>query len=217
MQVPLKNMQGQQVGTIDLSDAIYASEINKAVMHQALMRQLANRRLGTHNTKTRSFVKGGGRKPWRQKGTGRARQGSTRSPHWRGGGVVFGPHSRSYTQKMPRKMRRLALRSALSVKAQDQQVIVLDGLSLEAPRTRDVAAMLKALEIDRSALLVLPGVDATVELSARNLPNVKTLHASYLNVRDLLGYETLLLTKQSLPVIESFLGLGEGDEAAQEE
>jgi len=217
MQVPLKNMQGQQVGTIDLSDAIYDSEINKAVMHQALMRQLANRRLGTHNTKTRSFVRGGGRKPWRQKGTGRARQGSTRSPHWRGGGVVFGPHSRSYTQKMPRKMRRLALRSALSVKAQDQQVIVLDGVSLEAPRTREIAAMLKALEIDRSALLVLPGVDATVELSARNLPNVKTLHASYLNVRDLLGYETLLLTKQSLPVIESFLGLGEGDEAAQEE
>lgn len=137
MQIPLKNMQGQQVGMIELPDDIFASEINQAAMHQALMRQLANRRLGTHNTKTRSFVKGGGRKPWRQKGTGRARQGTTRAPHWRGGGVVFGPHSRTYVQKMPRKMRRLALRSALSVKVQEQQVIVLDGLQMAAPRTRN--------------------------------------------------------------------------------
>lgn len=218
MQIPLKNMQGQQVGMIELPDAIFASEINQAAMHQALMRQLANRRLGTHNTKTRSFVKGGGRKPWRQKGTGRARQGSTRAPHWRGGGIVFGPHSRTYVQKMPRKMRRLALRSALSVKAQEQQVIVVDDLQMAAPRTREIAAMLKALEIDRSALLVIPGTDATVELSTRNLPNVKALHASYLNVRDLLGYKTLVLTQQALPVIASFLGVDEGgDTGLQEE
>lgn len=206
MQVPLMNMQGQQVGTIELPDAIFAAEINIPVMHQALVRQLANRRLGTHNTKTRSDVSGGGRKPWRQKGTGRARQGSIRAPHWRGGGVVFGPHPRSYEQRMPRKMRRLALRSALSVKAQEQQVVVLDDLHLEAPRTRAIADMLKALDIKRSALLLLPERHPNVELSARNLPHVKTLRAHYLNVRDLLGYETLVMPQQALAAIESFLG-----------
>lgn len=206
MQVPLMNMQGQQVGTVELSDAIFAAEINIPVMHQALVRQLANRRLGTHNTKTRSDVSGGGRKPWRQKGTGRARQGSIRAPHWRGGGVVFGPHPRSYEQRMPRKMRRLALRSALSVKAQEQQVVVLDDLTLEAPRTRAIAEMLKALDIKRSALLLLPERNPNVELSARNLPHVKTLRAHYLNVRDLLGYETLVMPQQALAAIESFLG-----------
>ncbi len=206
MQVPLMNMQGQQVGTVELADAIFAAEINIPVMHQALVRQLANRRLGTHNTKTRSDVSGGGRKPWRQKGTGRARQGSIRAPHWRGGGVVFGPHPRSYEQKMPRKMRRLALRSALSVKAQEQQIVVLDELTLEAPRTRAIAEMLKALDIKRSALLLLPEKNSNVELSARNLPHVKTLRAHYLNVRDLLGYETLVMPQQALAAIESFLG-----------
>lgn len=206
MQVPLMNMQGQQVGTVELSDAIFAAEINIPVMHQALVRQLANRRLGTHNTKTRSDVSGGGRKPWRQKGTGRARQGSIRAPHWRGGGVVFGPHPRSYEQRMPRKMRRLALRSALSAKAQEQQVVVLDDLTLEAPRTRAIADMLKALDIKRSALLLLPERNPNVELSARNLPHVKTLRAHYLNVRDLLGYETLVMPQQALAAIESFLG-----------
>jgi large subunit ribosomal protein L4 len=206
MQVPLMNMQGQQVGTVELADAIFAAEINIPVMHQALVRQLANRRLGTHNTKTRSDVSGGGRKPWRQKGTGRARQGSIRAPHWRGGGVVFGPHPRSYEQRMPRKMRRLALRSALSVKAQEQQVVVLDELTLEAPRTRAIAEMLKALDIKRSALLLLPESNPNVELSARNLPHVKTLRAHYLNVRDLLGYETLVMPQQALATIESFLG-----------
>jgi len=206
MQVPLMNMQGQQVGTVELADAIFAAEINIPVMHQALVRQLANRRLGTHNTKTRSDVSGGGRKPWRQKGTGRARQGSIRAPHWRGGGVVFGPHPRRYEQRMPRKMRRLALRSALSVKAQEQQVVVLDELTLEAPRTRAIAEMLKALDIKRSALLLLPASNPNVELSARNLPHVKTLRAHYLNVRDLLGYETLVMPQQTLATLESFLG-----------
>ncbi len=206
MEVSLKNMQGQVVDTIELPDSIFASEINQAVMHQALVRQLSNRRQGTHNTKTRSDVRGGGRKPWRQKGTGRARQGSTRAPHWRGGGVVFGPHPRSYTQKMPRKMRRLALRSALSIKAQDQQVVVLDDLAVAVPRTKDIAQMLAALNVERSALVLLPGRNTTVELAARNLPNVKTLHATYLNVRDILGYDTLILPQQTLSVLESFLG-----------
>ena len=209
MQTPLKNMQGETVGSIELSDAIFAAEVNTAVMHQALVRQLANRRLGTHKTKTRGMVSGGGRKPWRQKGTGRARQGSTRAPHWRGGGVVFGPQPRSYTQKMPRKMRRLALRSALTVKAQDQQIVVLDELSLAAPRTREMAMMMRALDVKRSALVLLPETDANVELSARNIPNVKALRAGYLNVRDLLGYETIVLPQQALPVIESFLGAGQ--------
>ncbi len=206
MEVSLKNMQGQVVDTIELPDSIFASEINQAVMHQALVRQLSNRRQGTHNTKTRSDVRGGGRKPWRQKGTGRARQGSTRAPHWRGGGVVFGPHPRSYTQKMPRKMRRLALRSALSIKAQDQQVVVLDDLAVAVPRTKDIAQMLAALNVERSALVLLPGRNTNVELAARNLPNVKTLHATYLNVRDILGYDTLILPQQTLSVLESFLG-----------
>ncbi len=211
MKAPLKNMEGQEVGVVDLPDAIFAAEINQAVMHQALVRQMANKRLGTHKTKTRGEVRGGGRKPWRQKGTGRARQGTIRAPHWRGGGVVFGPRPRSYRKRMPRKMRRLALRSALSVKAQDSQIIVLDRLTMDAPRTRDMAAMLDALDIERSALLLLPDRDENVELSARNLPNVKTLRANYLNIRDLLGYETLIMPQDALPIIESFLGDAEED------
>ncbi|NOX60402.1 MAG: 50S ribosomal protein L4 [Chloroflexi bacterium] len=211
MKAPLKNMEGEEVGVVELPDAIFAAEINQAVMHQALVRQMANRRLGSHKTKTRSEVRGGGRKPWRQKGTGRARQGTIRAPHWRGGGVVFGPRPRSYRKRMPRKMRRLALRSALSVKAQGSQIIVLDRLQMEAPRTRDMAAMLDALDVERSALLLLPEGDENVELSARNLPNVKTLRANYLNIRDLLGYETLIMPQDALPVIESYLGDAEED------
>ncbi|NUQ37232.1 MAG: 50S ribosomal protein L4 [Caldilineales bacterium] len=208
MQFPLMNMDGETVGAIELADAVFAAEINPTVMHQALVRQLANRRLGTHKTKGRSDVSGGGRKPWRQKGTGRARQGSIRAPHWRGGGVVFGPTPRTYTQRMPRKMRRLALRSALSSKVEQEQLIVLDALNVEAPRTRVIAAMLKSLGIERSALLLLPAANENVELSARNLPNVKTLHAAYLNVRDLLGYETIILPQQAVAFIESFLNDG---------
>ena len=152
-------------------------------------------------------VRGGGRKPWRQKGTGRARQGSIRSPHWRGGGVVFGPQPRSYRKKMPRKMRRLALRSALTMKAVNEQIVVLDELQMAAPRTRDMARMLSALAVERSALLLLPETNTNIELSARNLPNLKTLNASYLNVRDLLGYETLMMPQASLTVITSILGV----------
>lgn len=206
MQVSLKNMEGNEIGSVELSDAIFAADINTNVMHQALVRQLANRRLGTHKTKTRSEVRGGGRKPWRQKGTGRARQGTIRAPQWRGGGTVFGPSPRSYNKNMPRKMRRIALRSALSVKAQEDQIVVLDQLQMSAPRTRDMASMLEALDVERSALLLLPESDATIELSARNLPNVRILRANYLNVRDLLGYGTIVIPQDVLPVIESFLG-----------
>lgn len=216
MQVPLMNMQGETVGAIELADAVFASEINPTVMHQALVRQLANRRLGTHKTKGRSDVRGGGRKPWRQKGTGRARQGSIRAPQWRGGGTVFGPTPRSYEQRMPRKMRRLALRSALSSKMEHDQLIVLDALTLNAPRTREIVTMLKALGVDRSALLLLPEADKSVELSARNLPNVKTLRAAYINVRDLLGYETIILPQGAVAFIESFLGEGDSVLAVEE-
>ncbi|MCP4164641.1 MAG: 50S ribosomal protein L4 [Chloroflexi bacterium] len=211
MQVSIRNMEGSEVGSIDLSDAIFAAEVNTTVMHQALVRQLANRRQGTHKTKTRSEVRGGGAKPWRQKGTGRARQGTIRAPQWRGGGTVFGPQPRSYRKRMPRKMRRVALRSALSVKASEKQIIVLDELALDAPRTRDMVAVLDALDVDRSALVLLPESNSNIELSARNLPNVKTLRAGYINVRDLLGYETIVVPQQTLSLLETFLG----DEQAQ--
>ncbi len=205
MQVSVRNMDGDVVGQVELPDDIFAVAVNRAVMHQALVRQMANARLGTHKVKSRSEVSGGGKKPWRQKGTGRARQGSTRAPHWRHGGVVFGPTPRSYEQDMPRKMRRLALRSALSAKAAGQQIVVVDKLDMNAPRTKAMVEFLAKVEAQRSTLILLPDRNQTVELSARNLPNVKTLRAGYLNVRDLLGYETLVLPLEALSHIEAFL------------
>jgi large subunit ribosomal protein L4 len=170
------------------------------------VRQLANARLGTHKTKTRGEVSGGGRKPWRQKGTGRARHGSIREPQWRGGGTVFGPQPRSYRQKMPRKMRRLALKSALSVKAADEQILVLDVLEMPEPRTREMEAILDNLDVDSTALILLPERNNNVEKSANNLPYVKTLGAQYLNVRDILGYDYLIMPLGALQVIETILG-----------
>jgi large subunit ribosomal protein L4 len=206
MQVPVYNVQGEQVSEAELRDDIFAVPINEPLMHQALVRQMANARLGTHKTKTRGEVRGGGRKPWRQKGTGRARQGSIRAPHWRGGGTVFGPQPRSYEQKMPRKMRRQALRSVLSVKAGESQVVVLDGLEMAEPRTKEIMAMLQNLGINSSALILLPGRDEMVLRSVRNLPEVRTLVAQYLNVRDLLQYDYILMPLDSLAVIEGILG-----------
>ena len=205
MQVSVRNMDGDVVGQVELRDDIFAIPVNRAVMHQALVRQMANARQGTHKVKSRSEVSGGGKKPWRQKGTGRARQGSTRAPHWRHGGVVFGPTPRSYEQDMPRKMRRLALRSALSAKAAEQQIVVVDSLNMAAPRTKAMVQFLSKVDAQRSTLILLPEQNQTVELSARNLPNVKTLRAGYLNVRDLLGYETLVLPLDVLQQIEVFL------------
>jgi large subunit ribosomal protein L4 len=213
MQVPVLNMSGEQVGEIELSNAIFATPINRGLMHQALVRQLANARMGTHKTKTRGEVRGGGRKPWRQKGTGRARQGSTRAPNWVGGGIVFGPQPRSYEKKMPRKMRHAALRSALSVKAGGEQIIVLDALSMEAPKTKEMIKTLSALGIDgQSALVVLPERDMAVERSASNLPKVKTLLAGYLNIQDLLGYDKVVLTRSSVDQIHQWLGKPEVEE-----
>jgi large subunit ribosomal protein L4 len=213
MQVPVYNLQGEQVSETELRDDIFAVPVNQALMHQALVRQLANARLGTHATKTRGFVRGGGRKPWRQKGTGRARQGSIRAPHWRGGGTVFGPTPRDYSQKMPRKMRREALRSALSVKAAGAQVVLLDELEMAAPKTREIAAILARLGVDSSALILLPQRDEMVLRSVRNLPEVRTLVAQYLNVRDLLKFDYIVVPLASLEVIEGILGQAGSGEA----
>jgi large subunit ribosomal protein L4 len=206
MQVPVYNIEGDQVSEAELRDDIFAVTINQGLMHQALVRQLANARLGTHYTKTRGEVSGGGRKPWRQKGTGRARQGSIRAPHWRGGGTVFGPTPRSYSQKMPRKMRRQALRSALSVKASESQVKVLDALEMSEPKTKEMLGVLQRLGVEGSTLILLPQRNEEILRSVRNLPKVRTLVAQYLNVRDLLKYDYVLVPLASLEVIERILG-----------
>jgi len=206
MQLPVYNMQGEKVSEAELRDDIFAAPVHEGLMHQALLRQLANARLGTHKTKTRGEVRGGGRKPWRQKGTGRARQGSTRAPQWRGGAVIHGPVPRSYRQQMPRRMRHQALRSALSVKASGEQVILLDSLEMVQPKTKDVLAMLQSLGVGSSALILLPGRNEMVLRSVRNLSQVRTLVAQYLNVRDLLKYDYLLMPMDSLAVIEGILG-----------
>ncbi len=206
MQVPLFNQAGEKVGTTELRDDIFGIEPNRPVMHQALVRQQANARQGTADTKTRAEVAGGGSKPWKQKGTGRARQGSTRAAQWRHGGIVFGPTPRSYAQRMPRKMRRLALRSALSAKAADGQLRILEKLAFEEPKTREMEAMLGGLAIESSALILLPAASETLQKSAANIPDVKTLRAEYLNVRDLLGYDFVVMPLDTVKVIEGFLG-----------
>jgi large subunit ribosomal protein L4 len=205
MQVPLMNMTGEEIGQVDLDDSIFAAPINQPLMHQALVRQLANARLGTHKTKGRSEVAGGGRKPWRQKGTGRARQGSTRAAQWRGGGIIFGPTPRSYDQQMPRKMRRAAVRSALTTKAADDRIVVLDDLRMAEPRTREMAETLKGLQVDSSVLILMAAEDPAVARSANNLPHVKLLRAHYVNVRDLLTYDYLVIPQNALAVIEDIL------------
>ena len=206
MQVSMMNTAGETVGQIELADAIFAAPVNKPLMHQAVVRQLANARLGTHKTKSRSEVSGGGRKPWRQKGTGRARQGSIRAPQWRGGGIVFGPRPRSYVQRMPRKMRRAAVRSALSVKAAEGKIVVLDDLVVAEPRTREMSLILDQLAVDSSVLILMAHEDWTVEKAANNLPDVKLLRANYVNVRDLLLYDYIIVPQAALAVIEGILG-----------
>ncbi len=214
MQVPLRNIAGEVVGQAELPDDIFAAPINQAVMHQALVRQLANARLGTHDTKSRGEVNRTKAKWYRQKGTGRARHGSRNAPIFVGGGVAHGPHPRKYTKRMPRKMRRLALRSALSVKAAEERIIVLDNLQLDTPRTKAMLGVLDALEVDGSALILLAEANPNVELSARNLPDVRTLRAGYLNVRDILGYDYLILPLDALEEIRRFLSVDKATEAA---
>jgi large subunit ribosomal protein L4 len=193
---------GAETGTVELPETIFGIEPNLPVMHQALIRQLANGRQGTSSTKTRSEVRGGGRKPWRQKGTGRARQGSTRAPHWEGGGVVFGPHPRSFRIDMPRKQRRLALRSALSAKAQDGGLLVLESFDIEAPRTRAVADLIRGVDSPRKVLVVLGSHNEMFEKSARNIPEVRLTLAGNLSVRDIIGADKVLITRDAIEHIE---------------
>ena len=193
---------GVETGNVELPEAVFGIEPNEPVMHQALIRQLANGRQGTASTKTRSEVRGGGRKPYRQKGTGRARQGSTRSPQWEGGGVVFGPHPRSYRMDMPRKQRRLALRSALSAKAQDGGLVVLEAFEIEVPRTRAITDLLRSVEAGRRVLVVLGSHNEMLEKSARNIAEVQVTLAGNLSVRDLLIAETVIVTRDAIEHIE---------------
>ena len=203
MQVAVFDLQGQQVGQIELADSVFGIEPHVPVMHQALVRQLANARAGTHDTKTRGEVRGGGRKPWRQKGTGRARQGSIRAPHWKGGGVAWGPHPRKYTKAMPKKMRRLAIRSVLSAKQRENQIVVVEGLSEIEPRTKAMKAVLSRLPRSdaRSTIVVVDRPRDNVYRSAGNLENVKVLMAQYMNVRDGLKYERMILMREAVDEI----------------
>lgn len=206
MKVNVKNTSGTTIEELELRDDIFGIEPNTAVMHQALVRQLANQRLGTHKTKTRGEVSRTTAKWFRQKGTGRARHGSRKAPIFVGGGKAHGPVPRDYTQKMPRKMRRLALRSALSAKAAAEQLIVLDKLAFDQPKTVEVLQLLDNLQVSGSAVILLPERNENVEKSARNLENVKTIRAGYLNIRDLLGHSYVIMPKDAVTQIESFLG-----------
>jgi large subunit ribosomal protein L4 len=210
MKVDVLNTKGEKVKTVDLPPEIFEAPIKTELMHQALMRQLANARLGTHNTKGRGEVAGGGRKPWRQKGTGRARQGSTRAPQWRGGGKVHTPKPRDYSLSMPRKMRRAALCSALSAKAAQSAIVVLDELKMEQPKTKEMAGILRGLVGDESALIILAERDEAVEKSVRNLPEAKALRAGYLNIRDLLGFDRLVMPLGALDALRTHLGQAGG-------
>lgn len=211
MKVDVVDINGKKVKEIQLPASIFEAPINDDLMHQAFVRQMANARLGTHQTKVRGEVSGGGRKPWRQKGTGRARQGSTRAAQWVGGGKIHTPHPRSYRLKMPVKMRRAAIRSALSAKASEQEVIIVDNFTLKEPKSKLLSQAVKKIAGDCSALVVIPEKDSKIEvlLSADNLGHVKVLLAKYLNIRDMLGYDRILIEESSLKVLESFLNVSE--------
>lgn len=204
--VTLYNIAGQAAGEIELNDGVFGVEYNEAVIHQAVVRQMANERLGTHATKTRGLVRGGGKKPWRQKGTDRARVGSIRSPLWVGGGTVFGPLPRSHAKDMPRKARQLAVKSALSEKLRAGEIIVVDAIQFEAPKTKDVVKMLAAFDVAGKALIVDGGEkSANTVLSARNIPGVKAYAPSGLNIYDIVHYTKLFLTKDAVEKIEEVL------------
>jgi large subunit ribosomal protein L4 len=208
MEVDVVNMKGKKVKRVTLPAAIFEAPVRQDLMHQALVRQLANARLGTVKTKGRGEVSGGGRKPWRQKGTGRARQGSTRAPQWRGGGKVHTPVPRDYSVNMPVKMRRAALRSALSAKAAEAQVVVVDVLALEKPSTSAMAEALQAMTGGENALVLLPKGDEVVERSVRNLAHAKTLRANYLNIRDLFAFQKVVVPLAALDMIGAWLDPG---------
>jgi len=200
--VSVYNVEGSQVGELELAEGIFGIEPNTHVLHSAVVLQQASLRQGTHKTKGRSEVRGGGRKPWKQKGTGRARQGSIRSPQWKGGGIVFGPTPRSYGFKLPRKVRRLAIKSALSSKVVGGGIIVLDQLSLNQPKTKDFAKILGNLKVARKALVVTKEFDNNVALSARNIPGIKIVAADGINVLDVMVHDQLIITKDAVAKVE---------------
>lgn len=204
--VSVLSQTGSSVGDIELSEAIFGIEPNEAVLFEALVQQRSSLRQGNHKAKTRAEVAGGGRKPWRQKGTGRARQGSIRSPQWRGGGIVFGPSPRSYSYKLPKKVRRLALLSALSTKVRDEEIIVLDSLTFDAPKTKEFTKVLKDLSINKKALFITADLDEAVALSARNIPGVSVVTANGINVLDIVAHDNLVVTKDAVQKIEEVLG-----------
>ena len=199
--VSVYNIEGKEVETIDLNDAVFGVEVNEHLVHMAVVNQLANKRQGTQKAKTRSEVSGGGRKPWRQKGTGHARQGSTRAPQWTGGGVVFAPFQRDYSFKMNRKEKRAALLSALTSRVEEKKLIVVDELAFEAPKTKDFAKVLKNLDVSK-ALVVLEDGNVNAEMSAKNIPDVKTAKTNTINVYDILKYNTVIATKAAVRNIE---------------
>lgn len=200
--VDVYNMNGQTVGNIDLSDNIFGIDVNANAVHLAVTNQLANKRQGTQSTKTKSEVRGGGIKPWRQKGTGRARQGSIRSAQWIKGGIVLGPKPRSYSYTIPKKLKRLALKSALTSKVNENEILVLDGLNFDAIKTKQMAGVLNNLKVDTSALIILDGKNENVEKSARNIPGVKTAFVNTINVFDILKYEKFIITKEAVAKVE---------------
>ena len=199
--VSVFNMEGNEVGTMELNDAIFGAKVNEHLVHLAVVSQLANKRQGTQKAKTRSEVSGGGRKPWRQKGTGHARQGSTRAPQWTGGGMVFAPVPRDYSFKMNKKEKRAALKSALTSRVQANKLIVLDQLTMDAPKTKAMQNVLNSLNVNK-ALVVTKENNANVVLSARNIPSVKTALVNTINVYDVMKYNTVVLTKDAVAAIE---------------
>lgn len=204
--VALYNQNGAQVGEIELADSVFGIEPNQSVLHDAVVMQQASLRQGTHDTKTRSEVRGGGRKPWRQKGTGRARQGSIRAPQWVGGGTVFGPTPRSYAYKLPKKVRRLAIKSALSSKVKNNEIVVLEGLQFDVPKTKEMVKVLKGLNVDRKALIVTRDFEVNVAKSANNIPGVKFVTAEGISVLDVLKHDKLVITKDAVAKVEEVLG-----------
>jgi large subunit ribosomal protein L4 len=204
-QVDVRDMAGKVLRQLDLDERVFGIEPNMAVMHQAVVAQLANQRKGTHSTKTRGEVAGGGKKPWRQKGTGRARQGSTRAPHWRGGGIVFGPKPRDYHQDFPRKMRRLAMRSVLSAKLRDGEVVVIDNFTLPAPKTREMKAALTTIGATGSTLVVLGGANDEIKRAAANLPKVRAVAPGSTNLLDVLNHQWLVLTVEAIDTLTTTL------------
>lgn len=200
------NIEGEKVGELDLNDAIFAQEFNEATVHNVVLMQLANKRQGTHSTKTRAEVSGGGKKPWRQKGTGRARVGSSRNPIWRKGGIAFGPRPKDYSYTMPKKARRVAMKSVLSDKLATDSLIILEGLGMDQPKTKEMIRILENLKVESRALVVTAQSDANVVKSASNIPKVETSFAGSLNVYDILVADKLIVTQDAIKMIEEVLG-----------